>query len=447
MTQSGPQFKRWTHTVPGALPPRPSPYTDPLTKGLRVLVRQNKRGITRSYLFRFAWQGTDATCTIGDVEQISLSDARLVAQKWAGFVKDGIDPRRARENQPAPLAPPAASAAVSSPDAKHTWEYLRALYFDTFVKIRRPKSWEQLDKLFIKDIDPQWRGRDARSITRDEVNQLLDGVVARGAPAVANDLAPALANCFKLGIVRNVLSISPVVLMSAQPGGRERPRRRVWDESEIDGYFANPQACTRTLRMMHILNTFLLTGARRSDLACARWEHVNVLKREWYIPATKIDERPMVVPLTNEALLEFEALQRLAQGSPWVLPAQTDSTQHLVPKQLTRAMARLQQRFAKVGIKHSTLHDSRRVVRSTLARLKVTREIAERVINHEKEQLEGTYNLYEYLDEKRDALEKLAAYYVSHGYRHTPDTHIPKTHWYRERTRRLTRARQLARAA
>jgi integrase len=67
----------------------------------------------------------------------------------------------------------------------------------------------------------------------------------------------------------------------------------------------------------------------------------------------------------------------------------------------------LQKRFQAIGIAPFTPHDLRRTGRTELARLGIRKEIGERVLNHSKEAIEGTYDLYEYLPEKREALEKL----------------------------------------
>jgi integrase len=55
-----------------------------------------------------------------------------------------------------------------------------------------------------------------------------------------------------------------------------------------------------------------------------------------------------------------------------------------------------------------TLHDLRRTARSLMSRAKVPTDHAERVIGHVIGGVRETYDRYEYLDEKRDALEKLA---------------------------------------
>ena len=58
------------------------------------------------------------------------------------------------------------------------------------------------------------------------------------------------------------------------------------------------------------------------------------------------------------------------------------------------------------GVGDWTIHDLRRTVRSKLAELRVPREVARKVLNHEDGKVDRIYNRHEYLDEKREALEK-----------------------------------------
>lgn len=66
------------------------------------------------------------------------------------------------------------------------------------------------------------------------------------------------------------------------------------------------------------------------------------------------------------------------------------------------------------GVTGWQVRDLRRTFRSTLARLKVPREIAEIMLNHVtgggKGELDEIYDKYSYQDEKRDALKKLEAH-------------------------------------
>ena len=76
-----------------------------------------------------------------------------------------------------------------------------------------------------------------------------------------------------------------------------------------------------------------------------------------------------------------------------------------------------------------TLHDLRRTYRTNLSRLKVPPHIAERLLNHTsaRDPLEFVYDQYDFMDEKREAVEKYDAWFsraVHCEYRALPLVHL-----------------------
>src|SRR5207244_8371364 len=79
-------------------------------------------------------------------------------------------------------------------------------------------------------------------------------------------------------------------------------------------------------------------------------------------------------------------------------------------KAVLAAMKKDAKKGAKVEpIPNWTLHDLRRTAKTLMARAGVRPDISERVLGHVIAGVEGTYDRHSYEDEKRDALEKLAA--------------------------------------
>jgi integrase len=62
------------------------------------------------------------------------------------------------------------------------------------------------------------------------------------------------------------------------------------------------------------------------------------------------------------------------------------------------------------GVEGWRVHDLRRTCRTGMARLGVPEIVSERVLNHLPQGLEKIYNVHEYADEKRGALEKWAGH-------------------------------------
>jgi integrase len=91
----------------------------------------------------------------------------------------------------------------------------------------------------------------------------------------------------------------------------------------------------------------LLTGQRRGELAFAKWAEVDFAAKTWEIPDENSKSgRGHVVPLSDWAVEELQALKRIAGRSRFVLPAQSVDGP-MDPKLLTRSVARCLKRFKR----------------------------------------------------------------------------------------------------
>jgi integrase len=376
-------------------------HTDPAMPGLQLRVR----GKSRVWKYRTRFEGQWLRVTLGRLDAVKLADARDEVRKLARFVDQGIDPRRAIAKRR--RSAPALRIVSTSTDtaAPHSIETLCNEFMARFIEPRRKRP-EAVRYMLHHDVLSTWRSRDARTITPRDVIDLLDGIVDRGAPVQANRVAAILSQLFRFGIHRAIVETSPVQLLY-KPGGKEKPRERALSDQELAVFLKDPQNCTRFEKLSHVILVLLLTGQRRGELSLARWEHVDFANKTWTIPPEHSKTgKGHVVPLSPWAVLEFEALHRKRGNSIYVLPG--NDGQPIVAKLLTRAMARCQDRFKARGVATFTLHDLRRTCRTGLARLKIQPHIAERVLNHAQEKIPGTYDLHDYLDERREALQKWA---------------------------------------
>jgi integrase len=369
-------------------------------------VREKQSGkASRTWLLRFKFGGEESRIVLGHFPETSLDEARGLAREYREKAAKGIDPRRARPRRNPKAAPLPASAAVAG-GAKHSIEFLASEFLERHVKPNRKRP-EYAERILASDVLPHWQGRDARTIEPHEVIELLDGIVDRGSRVMANRVAGLLGQMFKFGIHRRIVNASPVQLLY-RPGGKERPRERTLTDAELQAFLRDPTAATRYPRLSHAITILLLTGQRRGELALARWSEIDFEARAWTIPdANSKAGRGHVCPLSDWAVSEFESLKRSAGRSAYVLPGNNGSKPS-DPKQLTRGVARCQDRFAKLGVEPFTLHDLRRTCRTGLARLGVAPHIAERVLNHAQERIPGTYDTHDYMPEKRDALDRWA---------------------------------------
>jgi integrase len=392
--------RRLTATRVLALPP--GTYTDPGQAGLQLRVRATRHGPTRTWLLRFKIRGTATQLSLGVYPNLTLEAARALAREYRGLLSQGIDPRDAR---PTASREPRTQNTAGLANA-HSVDFLVQEFLQRYIlPSGRNVAW--IERMLDKDILPAWSGRDARTIRAREVIEVLDRIVERGSPIMANRVAAVLGQLFRFGIHRAIVADSPVKLLM-RPGGKEKSRNRALSDQELRILVSDPQAGTRYSGLSHVLLLLLLTGQRRGELALARWREIDFDAAAWRIPDENAKTRGHVVPLSGWALREFAILKRRARNAPWVLPSKQRNGP-VDAKLLTRGIARCQQRFRELGIAPFTLHDLRRTCRTGMARLGIPPHIAERVLNHAQPKIPGTYDVHDYLEEKRAALDQWAA--------------------------------------
>lgn len=425
---------KWTATYLARLPV--GEYTDPAVKGLQVRIREARGKRVQSWLLRYKWQGRPVRIALGD-QSLGLADARALALEARTLIDRGIDPRAAerptrRRAPPKPTATalpsPTAAPAPPAKGDRYSVAYLAREYLERHVRRQRKRP-EYVERFLEAEVLPadKWGNRDARTITPREVVELLDGIVERGSPTMANRGAGIISQMFRFGVHRAIVDASPVQLLY-RPGGKEKPRERALADDELAFLLANLEATMhyqtggagRTPRLAHVLRLLLLTGQRRGELALARWEDVTLTGKEpvWRIPAEHSKTgAPHTVPLSPAAVAEFKSLKKYAGSSAYVFP-NADGKAPGDPKLITRAVARNLRRLkaaaAKcdppVTLEDFTAHDLRRTCRTGLARLKVPHDVAERVLNHKLPAMREVYDQHEPLEEMRTALGRWASH-------------------------------------
>jgi integrase len=379
--------------------------TDRAVAGLMLRVRKTStRGTVREFRFRYKFKGRTGVITLGHFPWLSLADARARAQRFRDLLQEGINPRSALNRAGS------RTVAVDIPAAgnSHNVAALIKDFTERHLRKRRKRP-EYAERILQKEL-ADWSHRDARTIKPREVIELLDAIVERPAPVMANRVAGLLSQMFRYGIHRQIVETSPVQLLF-RPGGTERPRQRALDDQELASLLDNVDEATKRAKRTGIaIRLILLTAVRRSELTGARWSELDLEAKApvWDIPAERTKTGVgFAVPLTPPAVEQFRRLKRLAGRRLWVLPAETGDGA-MDPRLLTRSIARHLKTFAEHKVGAFTLHDLRRTVRTGLAKLGTRPDIAERCLNHAQPGIIATYDTHHYLEEKRDALTQWA---------------------------------------
>ena len=172
-------------------------------------------------------------------------------------------------------------------------------------------------------------------------------------------------------------------------------------------WFRHGGPASRRMRYPAYIRTLLLTAQRRTDVA--RMAAAEISETIWTIPATRFKTKvENVVPLSRATL------QLIGPGRKKFIFSTNGERRAFSgfsksKAELDRKISELRARDGRKAMPRWVLHDLRRTARSLMSRAGVPSDIAERVLGHTIGGVRAVYDRHDFLVEKADALEKLAA--------------------------------------
>lgn len=300
--------------------------------GLRLAV--SKGSGRKTFWLRYTFRGAKRAMRLGGFPATSLADARRLALEARGQLDRGVDPQEGRDLERS--SPTLASFAKD--------------YLEGYAKVHK-RSWRDDQSKLDLHVIPFFGGeRRLCDIQRRDVERFIGAVRKTHSPATANRFLSLLSAMMRRGVTLGVLPDNPC---RGIPRFRESSGKSRYLSLEEVGRLVVAMDKDPAPSVMAALRFMLLTGCRRSNALRARWEHMDLTRRIWFMPMTK-SGKPQYSPLSEECIALLSQLKS-RQASPWVFPSPTDSTKPL--RDPRKAFARV---LAAAGIKgHVRLHDIR----------------------------------------------------------------------------------------
>lgn len=258
------------------------------------------------------------------------------------------------------------------------------------------KKWQDADRLLRLHVLPDWGNIPIGDIRRRDGQKLLDKVSMKHGVGIAREVRKHVVAMFNWAHDRDEVAVNVLAGMQ-RPDLAYAERERVLTMDELKAIWASADKMGYPFGPM--VRLLILTAQRRAE--------VSGLRRDWLLPDQTAFEvpasfyktdRPQVVPLSAPALAIVEGLPKWNSGD-FLL----STTAGKVPVSgFSKAKARVDKLS---GVEGWTLHDLRRSAATHMARLGVTAKHVEMVLGHVTEGVAGIYNRYEYLAEKRAALD------------------------------------------
>lgn len=359
---------------------------------------------TASWVLRYMRAGKPKELTIGNYPDITLAAARSTAREKRVEIDKGQDP--------------AAQKVAEARRAKAAWSVGRLAddYIDKILvepdfasETIYYRKWD-----FEKIIKPALGALEVGQVTPADIVHMLEQ--SGRTWTMQKRILTSAKQLFDHAIGKQIVTVNPAggIRLKALLGPRPPVRKRIMlSEDELRALLG----CIGDIGTENALalRIMLATCVRTIELIKARWTDVDFERGTWLVPDESVKTRTgFLVPLTPTVIDWFKSLRRLAEGSPWVLPARV-AKRAGKPVGRTTLLAAIRRAFERgdIDVRRFTPHDTRSTAKGHMRNLGVSREVSEIALNHALKGMEGIYDVREEIPERRRALELWAAFIVS----------------------------------
>jgi integrase len=343
--------------------------------GLRVAISG-----TKSWFIMRRFNGRMLRITFGRYPEISLANARLKVPEVLREMADG----RTQGQRKTDLFKIVLEEWLKKDQAKN-------------------KSVHQVKMAMYLHALPALGNMSVTSITKRDVNKMIDKVVDAGSPVAANRILAYTKRFFSWCKERDILDQSPVEAIKLP--SKENDRDRVLNLGEIKSFWIS---CDKMgYPWGPIFQLLLLTGARLKEISHASWSEISISDRTLDLPGSRTkNERAHQIQLSVQTLKILLSLPKI-EGQDFLF-----STNGKTP---VSGFSKVKKRLDILcGVANWRFHDLRRSFAThSSEKLSVSPVIVDKILNHRTGQVRGVTAVYqrgEYLAERREALQKWGDY-------------------------------------
>lgn len=369
-----------------------------------LYLRFRKEDKTPFWRYRYKLVGKARTMMIGSYSDFSLAKARDIAKELSARVALGYDVAAEKQERKAE----AIAKIEAEKNAIHVSE-LAAEYYtrqiettykhpELFLGSLQKNIVALIGKMKVEDVRPR------------HIDSVLQDVLERGSPTVANDVLRMLKRLFDYAVVRGMIEVNPAISFgSKDAGGKEQGRKRALSRDELIMFF-KALRCGRGISRENELTfkIILALGVRKMELCAAEWSEFDLDNEVWHLPGSRAKNGDDIdIPLPAPVIEWIKEIRLFAGDSRWLIPARrARTTAHVSRATLNMVMPSVLKEMA--DIEPFSIHDLRRTMRTQMAAIGIDPVIAERCLNHKIPGIEGIYNRHQYFDERKAALSQWA---------------------------------------
>jgi len=369
---------------------------------LKIQLSKKTNTLNKSWIFRWGAQGKN-TMGLGSLTDVSLADARAKTLECKKLVASGLNPRDERDKvkveQKAAKAhsitfEKAAKEYIKTHRAswkneKHAQQWENTLDTYAYPKIGKVPCSDVSKDQVLSILTPIWTEKhETATRLRGRIESVLDWAIAKGYRTAANSAV----------LKGNLQPLLPTI----------NKRKRIEHHAampydDVPTFFASikddPSTSARALVFC------VLTATRTTETTDAEWNEIDLDKRTWIIPKSRmkrsIEHR---VPLSTQLTAVLKSMDQ--KESTYVFHGATRKTKPISNMTMLKYLQR------KQGCEKFTVHGFRSSFRDWAAEKgNFPREVCEQALAHSlADQTEAAYQRGDYFEKRKELMQAWADY-------------------------------------
>ncbi|MFZ5887570.1 MAG: tyrosine-type recombinase/integrase [Chloroflexota bacterium] len=354
---------------------------------------------TISFRYDYEINGRYETITFGryGAGGMTLAEARVALHEAKRLIAAGKSPAQAKAR-----AKKKDSSSKSFDDWAQAW--LRGYEMAESTRDMRRAIYE-------RELKRPFGNKRLTEITDDDLRQLTDMIVDRGAPATAVHAREVVLQVYRWANERGQKVKNPAEEVRPSTIAKFQPRDRALSPEEIGLMYEYMDRIGTSPQFRAGAKLLLLTMVRKSELSNAKWSEVNFSEAVWTIPKERMKRRmPHNVYLSRQALDILVALKTFAGGSEYVLPSRYDSDLPMSSATFNQVLTLTYKAAQKDGKPLGKFgpHDLRRTASTLLHEAGYNTDWIEKCLAHEQKGVRAVYNKAEYAEQRRAMMQDWA---------------------------------------
>lgn len=355
---------------------------------LRILPNGNKY-----WLLNYYRPGTQkrANVGLGTYPETTLARARTKAAELRAALQEGVDPKEHKEERKRSLVEKHANS----------FEHIARKWLVLKENNISPAYYKKIKDRLEKYIFPKMGGTPIHKVSAISAIEIISPLAADEKLETVKKLCRWVNEIMVFSVNTGVSSSNPLAGIGKAFNAPRTVNLPTLLPEELPELMYNIQHSSTKLITRCLIEWQLHTMVRPGEAAGAKWEEVDLVAKEWTIPAERMKKkRPHVVPLTNQSLKLLSIVQPISGKREYIFPSDHDPRRPANSQSANRALARMGFHGRLVS------HGLRALASTTLNEHGFDADVIEAALAHvDKNSVRAAYNRAQYIQRRRKMME------------------------------------------